>query len=251
MSNSIVKTLTELGIEKKQAEVYLACLELGSASVQELSEKSGVKRTSIYNFLEEMKTHGLLSEIKNGNKTLLIAEDPNNLVKQAEAKFTLMKEALPDLMSIYNLPGNKPKVLFFPGIEGIKKVYIEHILASSEHIYGFSDYEKMFEAIDEEWWWPFPVERVRKGMKFYSIAKKGKWGELVRSKDVQQMRETKLVEDVEFDTEINIFGNKVALMSFRRPYAAVVIEDRAIVASMKSVWKLLWNLLPKYESHQQ
>lgn len=78
---SLIATLEQFGIEEKQAKVYLATLELGQATVHELSEKSGIKRTSIYNFLEEMKNRGLLLEIELKGKTILIAEDPNNVKK--------------------------------------------------------------------------------------------------------------------------------------------------------------------------
>ncbi len=243
--NEILQTLQNLGIEEKQANVYLACLELGTATIQEVSDKSGIKRTSIYNFLDEMKQNGLVAEIRQDGKTFLIAEDPNALIQKTKKQFELAQSALPDLMSIYNLPGNKPKVRFYTGIEGIKKVYMDVILKSGEKIYGFSDYEKMFEVItDESWLWSFPESRKKKNMTFYSIAKDGVRGRDVKSKDTLQLRETKLVSGVEFDTEINIFGNKVAMMSFRRPYAAVVIEDRAIATTMKSTWQLLWNMLP-------
>ena len=47
MSN-LAKSLKSLGIEEKQAKVYLACLELGTATIQELADKSKVKRTSIF-----------------------------------------------------------------------------------------------------------------------------------------------------------------------------------------------------------
>lgn len=243
----ILQTLQNLGIDEKQANVYLACLELGTATIQEIADKSGIKRTSIYNFLDEMKQKGLISEIKQNGKTLLIAEDPSSLVEGTRTQLGAMEQLLPDLMSIYNLPGNKPKVRFYTGIEGIKKVYMDDILESGEKLYGFSDYEKMFEAItDESWLWSFPENRKKKNMPFYNIAKDGIRGKEIQSKDALQLRETKLVSGVEFDTEINIFGNKVAMMSFRRPYAAVVIEDRAIATTMKSTWQLLWNMLPPY-----
>ncbi|MFH1946542.1 MAG: hypothetical protein ABIJ23_00060 [Candidatus Magasanikbacteria bacterium] len=36
--SELVKQLQNLGIDDKQASVYLACLELGSATVQELAK---------------------------------------------------------------------------------------------------------------------------------------------------------------------------------------------------------------------
>jgi hypothetical protein len=55
------------------------------------------------------------------------------------------------------------------------------------------------------------------------------------------MRETKLFRELKLDTEINVFENKVAMLSFRRPYSAVIIEDRAIAMSLKSIWDGWWN----------
>ena len=42
--------IKSLGLSEAEIAVYLATLELGQANVQEISRKSGVKRTSIYNF---------------------------------------------------------------------------------------------------------------------------------------------------------------------------------------------------------
>ena len=43
-----------LGLSEHEAAVYLAALELGEANIQEISRKSGVKRTSIYNFIDTL-----------------------------------------------------------------------------------------------------------------------------------------------------------------------------------------------------
>ena len=69
---TILELLNKLGLNQKEANVYMACLELGSGTIKELSEKSGVKRTSIYNFLEELKQKGLITQIQKGKKTILI-----------------------------------------------------------------------------------------------------------------------------------------------------------------------------------
>ncbi|HAT03579.1 MAG TPA: hypothetical protein DCS29_02255 [Candidatus Magasanikbacteria bacterium] len=240
--SEVVKILEQLGIDEKQASVYLACLELGSATVQELSEKSGVKRTSIYNFLEEMKSRGLVTEVKQGNKVLLIPEDPNILLQRAHEHVKKISGLLPDLMAIFNRPGNKPKVHYYQGIEGLIRAY-EEMINVGENIVGFSDYEKMFEALPHEFLLSYPPRRKEKNMTFSSVAKDGPWGRKVKEWDKDQMRETRLVKDIELDTEVNIYGNKVMLLSFRRPYAGVIIEDHAIATTMKSIWKMVWKTL--------
>jgi len=51
----INKILRNLGLNEKEAKIYLACLELGSATVQEVAQKSSIKRTNIYNLLGSLK----------------------------------------------------------------------------------------------------------------------------------------------------------------------------------------------------
>jgi len=237
------KTLQTLGIDEKQVKVYLACLELGTATIQELSEKSGIKRTSIYNFLTEMKEKGFFSEIKSKGKTLIIPEDPNLLIEKAEDNLKNVKNSLPELMGIFNLPGNKPKVKFYQGEEGIKTAYAD-LVKEGHPIYGFSDYEKMFLSQDEEFLWTIPERRIKKGIKFYCIAKNGPRGKEAKRLDKKQLRETKLVDKINFETEINIYGNKVSMISFRKPYACVIVEDAAIAQTLKSIWQSWWDLLP-------
>ncbi|MDA3814838.1 MAG: hypothetical protein PF549_00545 [Patescibacteria group bacterium] len=244
MNEKLLKILSSLGIDEKQSLVYIACLELGSATVQELSQKSGIKRTSIYNFLEEMKQKGLLLEIEKSNKTVLVPENPEILAEKAENNLKQIKTALPELMGFFNLPSDKPKVRYYQGETGMKQVYLD-LLNEKKTVYGFSDYEKMFESMKDFNPWTIPDERAQRNIEFYCIAKDGPRGKEVKARDTKDLRKTKLVENLEFETEINIYGNKVSMLSFKRPFACVIVEDQAIAQTMKSIWQNWWNLLPK------
>lgn len=134
----IQKTLQNLGLEEKETKIYLALLELGSGTIQEIAHKSKVNRTNVYNFIGSMKDKGIISEVLEDNKIILIPENPNVLVKRAEKNYQEIKNTLPELMSIFNLPGNKPKVKFYEGLEGLKKAYNEMLESGEKAIYGFS-----------------------------------------------------------------------------------------------------------------
>jgi len=232
--------LRNFGLNDKEADVYLACLELGSATVQEVADKAGVKRTSVYNFVEDMKARGFITEVKYGKRILLIAEDPHTLLKKADEQKKKLEETLPEFMGLYNQPGEKPRVRYYQGVEGLKRIY-EDTLKEGVSIYEISDYERMFEAIDQDWLREYPEQRIKNNIKAYSIAKEGIQARKVRAKDGKQLRETRFVSEVNFETEINIYGNKVALLSFRRPYAGVIIEDRAISQTLRSMWDIIWK----------
>jgi len=238
----LIKNLQNLGLNKTEIKIYLALLELGSASVRKIAQKTDVKRTNIYNFIEGLKAKELLTEIKEGNKSIFIPENPQTLVKKAENNLKNIKSDIPELMSIFNLPGSKPKIKFYQGIGGVKRIY-EDTLITNETIYEFSDYEKMFSVIEPEWLWNYPPRRASKKIKAYSIAKYGPWAKKIKAKDKEHLRQTKFVKNSQFDTEINIYGNKVAMISFRRPYAGVIIEDVAIANTMRTIWKGWWENL--------
>ena len=66
--NEISQKLQNIGLSEKGANVYLASLKLGEATVLSLAKHSGVKRTSIYYVLSELKELGALSETKRQKK---------------------------------------------------------------------------------------------------------------------------------------------------------------------------------------
>src|SRR3990167_237510 len=112
-----------LGLSEQEVAVYLAALELGEANIQEISRKSGVKRTSIYNFIDTLKARQLLSEIKKGKRKLYSAVSPHHLVDEQKSKVASVERLIPQLLAIQNSVRNKPRVSFYEGIEGIKEIY--------------------------------------------------------------------------------------------------------------------------------
>ena len=52
---NITETLINLGLNEKQAKVYLALLQLGQAGVTAVAEKAGTKRPTTYLILEELR----------------------------------------------------------------------------------------------------------------------------------------------------------------------------------------------------
>jgi len=247
--SKINEILTQIGLTDKEIKIYLACLELGAATVQQISEKSGVKRVSIYNFLSDFKKRNLLTEIKDGRKTLLVAEDPHMLldnakdkIKQTENQIKDIEEIIPNLMSVFNVPGNKAKIRYYHGIEGLKNVYRDTLIPNSK-LYGFIDADQTIEAMGD-WIWEYLDNRVKMNIDYSVIAKPGKWFTHEKAKDhKEQLRHVKFVKNVKFETEIDLYANKVAIYSFKPPYAGVIIEDQAIHQTMMSIWKLLWDNL--------
>ncbi len=238
----IENTLVSLGLDDKQIKVYFAALELGSATIQELAKKSGVKRTSIYNFLDAMRSGGLVTTMEHKGKLLVAAQNPEIFLQRSREKVSALAGALPQLLSIYNVLGDKPKIYFYEGLEGLKQVYVD-TLTTGKTIYAFTDYEGMFDVIESDYVWQYPAERAKRKIMCYGIANDGPRARAMMKKNKAHWRELKLAPGNAFATEISIYGDKVAAVSFKRPYTGIIIQNRAIAETLKAAWKLLWERL--------
>ena len=67
ISENLLKTL---GMNQMQAQVYVAALELGEATMQALARKSAVNRSTIYTFIDELKARGYILETRKNKRTI-------------------------------------------------------------------------------------------------------------------------------------------------------------------------------------
>ncbi|MCB0325821.1 MAG: helix-turn-helix domain-containing protein, partial [Bdellovibrionales bacterium] len=74
--NDLETVLSEVGLSEKESSVYLALLQLGRSSVTPISARSGVKRTSIYNFIDRLVALGLVEKTEERGRTLFHALPP-------------------------------------------------------------------------------------------------------------------------------------------------------------------------------
>jgi sugar-specific transcriptional regulator TrmB len=130
------KALEKLGLNQKEASVYLALLELGQTSISRIAQKSGVKRTSVYDVLKSLKTKGLVGRTISKGKTYYFAEDPGVLKEALEEKFTTLEKVMPQLLSITNFLDQKPKIRFYEGKGGIRDIYEETLELKNDTLKG-------------------------------------------------------------------------------------------------------------------
>src|SRR3989338_8043322 len=113
----MINQLKSLGLSDNEAKVYMAMLELGSATVREISAKAGVNRPTTYVKIESLKKMGLVSTQTKGKKQLFIAESPDQLEfmidrqkGELEQKKEELYKLLPELTSLFNVSDSKPQV---------------------------------------------------------------------------------------------------------------------------------------------
>ncbi|MBH41610.1 MAG: hypothetical protein CL685_02770 [Candidatus Magasanikbacteria bacterium] len=137
------KYLQQLGLSEKESKVYIATLQLGSGSVQEIAQKAGIKRPTTYTIIDELVKKGLVSKKISTKNTIFSAEGPENLGNLLEQKKYALSSALPLLKNIYKEESNKPSVKIYEGLDGTKQVYFNTIWMSKTEVLFFSSVKKL------------------------------------------------------------------------------------------------------------
>lgn len=232
--------LKQFGLNEKEIKVYLALLELGSASVLNIAKKAKLKRPTAYIILESLLEKGLVSELPRENKTLFVAEEPDLLIKKIKEREKILIQSLPFLKSIYNINEKKPEVRFYEGKDGVETVYDEILNAKKEVIwFGSIEYiNKNFPGQTDKF---IKITKERR-LKSREIVGDSK-ADFDYAKKIKSEKNLVRVlpRDLQFSIDCGLFENKVALVSLDKDFFAVVIESERIYQSIKSLFELAWQ----------
>ncbi|MDD3487622.1 MAG: helix-turn-helix domain-containing protein [Candidatus Moranbacteria bacterium] len=242
----LLPTLQQIGLNEKQAKIYLASLELGETTIKEIAKKADLKRTTIYDLIDEMINAGYIKLTAEGKKKKYLAANPEELQAIVKKRESLLSQILPLLNSISNVSRGKPKIWFYNGIEGLKDVYSDSLKYSGE-ILAIGG-ETTVKALGHDWILGYIKKRIQKDIHVRGIVAKSEFIEKeYTSKDQEQFRASKIIDAKKypFPVEINIYGHQRVFFVSARDQMGVIIESPEIHQTMKSFFELLWDNLPE------
>lgn len=226
-------------MSEKEAQIYLACLELGTGTAMQISRKADVTRGSTYDVLEEMLEKGFVSKIHKDKHMAFSAVDPEVLKKRFADHLRDFEIALPEMKGLFNKLSH-PKVRYFEGADGIKRVY-EDTLTATTDILNYANSQSI-----RSFWPEYDSEyvklRVMKNILLKGIAPDDNYGRKVKKLDKTCLRETRLMPEKDFhiNNEINIYDNKVAITSFGDELIGIIIESQEIADTQRGIFKMAW-----------
>jgi HTH-type transcriptional regulator, sugar sensing transcriptional regulator len=235
--------LEQLGLDNKKADAYLACLEMGGATAYLIAKKTGLKRPTVYDIMNQLMKDGLVYKSIKGKIKYFSPADPEVLVKKLKEKETLAKEILPQLQNLYNSPQAKPFIRYFEGKEGIKEMYEDSLrsLKKGDEILAYVGEDTLQNM--PEYAENYINRRVEKNIRLRGIYKKTPEIMKYMQNNQAQLRETKILDEKYFtvSNETNIYKNKVAIASFGTEMFGMIIESEEIARSQKAIFELAWK----------
>lgn len=240
--DQFLNSLVDLGLKEQEAKVYLACLKLGQSVVSQISEEANIQRTFAYDILVSLYKQGMVSLVEvNGKKnySAVSIEQFKNIQLEKYKKFEAL---IPELKSLEKTTGNRPKVRFFEGIEGIQDA-LEDTLDQPDgsEILAYATAEGYY-ASDTRYTNSYIKRRTQKKIFSKCIAPDNQTNREFALQDKEHNRQTLLVpyQMFPFSNEIDIYGNKVAIMSLQEELLAIIIESESVANTQRAIFELAW-----------
>jgi len=255
MNIDLLEQIKKLGVQNNEARIYLALLELGRATVTEISKKASLNRTTGYDILERLCLKGVANRTAIGKKNMYLAEPPIRLKQYfvnkkntIDNRLEKLEDILPDLKSLYKTE-LKPGIKFFEGRTGIKNIYQDALSAKST-IYSILDAEQYLPEFDQ-FGKDHAKARTALKVKGKYLVKKSKpaqefWDTTYKNKPAKQ----KITEYRWLDhnflfspaAEVMIFDDKVIGVLFKPgENFAFEIESESFANSLKILFEIVWK----------
>lgn len=121
--NNLIEPLKNLGLSEKEVFVYLALLQLGRATPYQIAKKASIKRPTAYVVAEDLVKKGLIVHVPGEEKKHYIAKSPETFIEEREERLLAAKKILPELRSYQKGEIEKPSIMYFEGMEGLRQAY--------------------------------------------------------------------------------------------------------------------------------
>jgi sugar-specific transcriptional regulator TrmB len=214
-----------------------------------IGKKTPLKRGLIYYVLGQLLEIGLVEKDETGKVVSFRSVHPFKLKELAEkneekardAKIAL-EDVLPRLISQFNLVSGMPGVRFFEGVSGFKKIY-DDILETGKDFYLIrSVYEPTYQEKIKPIVHNFVAGRVKKGIRATALTPPRDSRLPVKSDedDKRELYDRVRLKEGEYTApvEIDVYGDKLAILSFGKELVGVIIESPQIALAFRDLFLL-------------
>jgi sugar-specific transcriptional regulator TrmB len=235
-----MNALLEFGLNEPEAQAYLALLRLGGSNATILAKEVGMKRTSIYPILKTLTKKGCILVYFRKNRHFYYAQKPTKLVGLFEKKLEFFNSMIPLFESLDKKQAQVIGLRFVETKEELKQFYTDILADYKNKSYRVIGNAFEWESIDPEFFAYYRKSRGRLNIKTKLLLSAD--SKKINPTDKNLLREYKyLPEKYKFKSTMNIFNDKVLIISPELSSLAVVIAIPAMVDIFKSMFEIIWD----------
>ena len=240
------KLLTDAGLTKNEAKVYLALLRIGKSKSGKIVGKAGISGGKVYETLNKLIDKGLV-EISNeeGIKVFSAADPESILLYMEERKDEILEQTnklssiLPELQKIRDFVKPMERVYLIKGMKGIRPlVYgVLREAKSTIKIMGLrSTKDEQYNIYWEQW----HLERIRlnKKAKLLSTDRDTPYWNFFKKLKLTNIRYIHQISPC----AIMIIDNHTFILSYEDEFTCIHIFSEHISKSFSSFFDGLWEI---------
>lgn len=243
--------LAKLGLNDIEQRVYLFGIKIPPMVVSALSKQVGLTRSNAYNIISSLQEKGLCWNLGAEYGRKIKFAEPEKLMSLYQNKIIALKEIESDVRKIseslktetYAGPVIQPRVQYFQGTEGVKKLYSDS-LTSKEKLIRTAVYQGIYERFGHTYVDDYIKQRHARGIKNKILyAESLEQFNKNYAPDPTKNREVRIPPNsISFDSMIMIYDSRVAIITMEKEIFGTLIESVDFSNTMKSWFDTIWNI---------
>lgn len=240
-------TLIKIGLNEGEAKIYETLLLEGALPVILLSKKINLTRTNTYNILSSLIKKGLVESVEKKKKMYFHAGSPEklrNIFEKTNKEKDIIKDELtnilPALTSAFLASSNKPSINYWEGISGLERIYND-ILKEKKNLLIFAsiidrEMPEFNKLIDKQ-----IKKQIKQEIKVKALVREetltNNYAQNKKAKNI----EVRGLKNYKPTSQIIIYGDKVAITSFKKDLMSTLIQNESIANSLKNIFEIIWQ----------
>ena len=243
---AIRNLLMRIGLDDREADVYLALLSMKTGRATDIAKAAKQSRSHTYLILRDLAEKGLVSEIEVEKIIHFVAEPPQRLLsylknreQELQSLESLVEGAMPFLSSLTHPLAGKPRVTVLHGLDGVRHVYRDVLTREYRAFYNPQSNWDVFDGNIITKLFGKNVKLRGKDLLVNNDMAKVYIDEM-KNKDGYEIRV--LPKGVEFDSDVIVFNDSIALFTFADEPTVVNIENVQLADSFRAWHKMMWEM---------
>ncbi len=250
---SLVKELQKFDLSESEAKVYLACLELGPSSVQQVAGKAKLNRVTVYGIIDELTKRGFLREEKEKTKRKIAAYPPMKLydvVSRREEKvkrqIRMLDSLVPELKGRIKSSDTKTNIIYYEGEEGLKNWSSDALETAGELLERtkIESFSKRFDDYLHSYYYPEKFKRqIPTRFIFLDTPEAHKYFQerYIDNKQAPPAKARFIPQDLFESPGFMIIYNNRYSIALPKEMRAVTVEDELIADAQRKIWEFGWQ----------
>lgn len=243
-----------LGFKEEEVKTYVSLLDVGPSSGGDLAKKMGMKRPTVYGYLDRLVAGGLVTQSVRRGVKIFVPEPSEKIrmlyrrkIDDLKSKEKALDTVIPELEKRTGLSLMRPRIHMFEGRDGMEVAIMDVLSHPGTKIFGFWSIKAAIEATSEELFWYHNKERISRDIYMDVIWPPEQTIDVKRYPSLgvgEAFKREIRVAPEGFDSSMGywIYANKVMFMSSRAERFGFIIESAELVEMMLNQHRMIWDL---------